>query len=134
MIEMAQSKQWTTTAGIEPMNLNLGERRGTARLMSAWQLHAEVQRCERDEELRHDGRRRREGNDLRQRTCGWGTPKGAILEMGVSSRVVVLMMRRHLYRVSRWTRFQQKRRAAGRHEADRHVGAKQQDDQQQAGE
>jgi len=102
--------------------------------MSAWELYAEVQRFERDEGLRNDGRRRRKGDDVSNRTNGRSTAKRAVLEMSVRSRVVVPMMRGHLHLVRRGTRFQQERRTARRHEADGHVGPKQEDYQQQAGE
>jgi hypothetical protein len=122
------------TATHQPLILNLGERGGTARLMIARELCAEAERFERDEGLRNDGRRRREGHDVSNRTGGGSTAKRAVLEMSVCSRVMVPMMRRHLRLVSRGTHFQQKRRTARRHEADGHVGTKQEDHQQQAGE
>jgi hypothetical protein len=122
------------TACDQPLDFNLGERRGTARLMGAWELYAQPQRFERGEGLRKDGRRRRKGDDVGNRTGCGSTAEGTILEMSVRSRVVMLMMRRHLHRVRRRTQFEQKRRTACRHEADGHVGTKQEDDQQQAGE
>jgi hypothetical protein len=102
--------------------------------MSPRQLYAEEKRFERDGGLRNGGRRRRKGDDVRNWTCGGGTSKRAVLEMSVRSRMVVLMMRGHLGLVCRGAQFQQKRRTACRHEADGHVGAKQEDHQQQAGE
>ena len=122
------------TACNQPLDFNLCERRGTARLMSAWELYAEVQRFERDEGLRNDRRRRREGNDVSNRTGAGSTAERAVLEMGVRARMVVPMMRRHLRLVRGGTHFQQEWRTARRHEADRYIGPKQQDDQQQAGE
>jgi hypothetical protein len=122
------------TASVQPMNLNLSERRGTARLMGAWQLYAEVQQFERDEGLRNDGRRRRKGDDVGNRTGGGSAAKRAVLEMSVRSRVVVLVMRGNLCLVCCRTRFQQKRRTARRHEADGYISTKQEDYQQQAGE
>jgi hypothetical protein len=116
------------------MNLNLSERRGTARLMSAWERYAEVQRFERDEGLRNDRRRWRKGDDVRDRSGAGSTAERAVLEMAVRSRVVVLVMRRNLRLVGRRTRFQQKRRTARRHEADGYISTKQEDYQQQAGE
>jgi hypothetical protein len=115
------------------MNLNLSERRGAARLMSAWELYAEVQRFERDEGLRNDGRRRRKGDDVSNRTHGRSTAKRTVLEMGVSSRVVMPVVCGHLRLVSGGTRLEQERRTARRHETDRHIGTKQEDYQQQAG-
>jgi hypothetical protein len=88
------------------MNLNLSERRGTARLMSAWELYADVQRFERDEGLRNNGCRRRKVNDVSDRTGGGSTTERAVLEMSMCSRVVVPMMRGHLRLVSSGTHFQ----------------------------
>jgi len=48
--------------------------------------------------------------------------------------VVVRMMRGHLRLITGGTHFQQERRTARRHEADGHIGPKQEDYQQQAGE
>ncbi len=116
------------------MNLNLSERRGAARLMSAWDLYAEVQRFERDQGLRDNGRRRRKGDDVRNRTGAGNTAEWAVLEMCVRTRMVVLVMCRDLRLVCRRTRLQEKRHTTRRHEADRDVGTKQEDHQQQAGE
>jgi hypothetical protein len=116
------------------MNLNLSERRGAARLMSAWELYAEVQRFERDEGLRNDGRRRRKGDDVSNRTHRGRTTEGAVLEMGMRSRVMMVMMRGHLHWVGRGARFQKERRSARRHETDGYISPKQEDYQQQAGE
>jgi hypothetical protein len=93
--------------------------------MSAWELYAEVQRFERNKGLRNDGRGRRKGDGVRNRTGAGSSAERAVLEMTVRSRVVVLVMRRNLRLVCRRTRFQQKRRTARRHEADRHISAKQ---------
>jgi hypothetical protein len=102
--------------------------------MSAWELYAEVQRFERGEGVRNDGRRRRKGDDVSNRTDGRSTAKRAVLEISVRSRVVVPMMRGPLHLVRRWTRFQKERCAARRHEADGYISTKQEDYQQQAGE
>jgi hypothetical protein len=102
--------------------------------MSAWESYAQSQRFERDEGLRNDDSRRRKGDDVSNRTGGGSTAKRAVLEMSVRSQVVVAMMRRHLRLIRGGTHFQQKRRTARRHETDRHVGTKQEDYQQQAGE
>jgi hypothetical protein len=105
--------------------------------MSAWEPYTEVRSFERDHGLRSDGRRRRKGHDVSNRTGGGGAAEGAVLEMGMRrTRVVVpmIMMREHLRLVRGGTHLQHKRCAARRHEADGHVGAKQQDCQQQAGE
>ena len=92
--------------------------------MSAWELYAEVQLFERDEGLRNDRRGRREGDDVSNRTGAGSTAERAVLEMGMRCRMVVPMMRRHLRLVSGGTHFQQERRTARRHEADRHIGTK----------
>jgi hypothetical protein len=101
--------------------------------MSAWELYAEVQRFERDEGLRNDGRRRRKGDDVGNWTGAGSTAERAVLEMAVRSRVVVLVTRWNMRLVRRRARFQQKRRTARRHEADGYISTKQQDSQQQAG-
>jgi hypothetical protein len=105
--------------------------------MGAWEPYAEVRGFERDHGLRNDGRRRRKGDDVSNRTGGGSAAEGAVLEMGMRcSRVVVpmIVMPGHLRLVRGGTHFQQKRCTARRHEADGHVGTKQQDRQQQAGE
>jgi hypothetical protein len=122
-----------STATNQLFILNLSERRGAARLMSAREIYAQSQGFERDEGLRNDGRRRRKGDDMSNRTGRGSTAKRAVLET-VCSGVVVPVMCRHLRLVCRGTQFEQKRRTARRHEADGHVGTKQEDDQQQAGE
>jgi hypothetical protein len=101
--------------------------------MGPRELYTEVERFERDDGLRNDGRRRLEGDDMRNWTCGGSTAKRAVLKVSVRSRMVVPMVRGHLGLIRRGTRFQQKRRTACRHEADGHVGTKQEDYQQQAG-
>ena len=102
--------------------------------MSAWEMYPESQAFECDEGLRNDGRRRRKGDDVRNRAGSGRTTERAVLEMSMRSRMVVPMMRGHLALVCRGTHFQQKRHTARRHEADGHVGTKQEDHQQQAGE
>ncbi len=102
--------------------------------MSAWEVCAQSRGFERDQGLRNDGRRRRKGDDVCNGTGRRSAAEGAVLEMRVRSRVVMLMMPGHLHRVRRGTHFQQKRRTACRHEANGHVGTKQEDHQQQAGE
>ena len=102
--------------------------------MSAWEIDAQSQGFERDEGLRNDGRRGRKSDDVSNRAGRGSTAKRAVLEVIVRSRMVMPGMRRHLRLVGGGTHFQQKRRTARRHEADRHVGTKQQDHQQQAGE
>ena len=102
--------------------------------MSAWEIDAESQGLECDEGLRDDGRRRRKGDDVGNRTGARSTAKRAVLEMGVRSRVVMPGVRGHLRLVSGRTRFEKKRRTARRHEADGHISTKQENHQQQAGE
>jgi hypothetical protein len=132
MIEVAAARGGMSTATRQPLILNLGERRGTAGLMSAWENDAQPQSFERDEGLRNDGRRGRKVDEVSNRTGGGSTAKRAVLEI-VCARVVVSRMRRHLHLIGGRTHFQQKWRTAGRHEADRHIGTKQEDYQQQAG-
>jgi hypothetical protein len=118
----------------QPLKFNLGESWGTARLMSAWETDAQSQGFECDEGLREDGRRRFKGDDVRNRSRGGSAAEWAVLEMTVRSRMVMPRVRGHRHLIGRGTQFQQKRRAARRHEANRYIGAKQQGDQQQAGE
>jgi hypothetical protein len=122
-----------STATNQPLILNLGERRGTARRMSAKEIYAQSQGFKRDEGLRNDGRRSSKGDDVSNRTGRGSAAKRAVLET-MCARVVVSMMRRRLRLIGGRTHFQQERRAARRHETDRHIGTKQQDHQQQAGE
>ena len=102
--------------------------------MSAWEVCAQSRGFERDQWLRNDGRRRRKGNDVCTRTGRRSAADGAVLEMTVRSRMVMPSVRGHRHWIGRGTQFQQKRRAARRHEANRYIGAKQQGYQQQAGE
>ena len=97
-------------------------------------MYAQPQRFERDEGLRNDGRRRGKGDDVSNRTGAGSTAERAVLEMSVRSRVVMPLMRGHLQLIRRGTQFQQKRRTACGHEADRYIGTKQQHCQQKAGE
>ena len=126
--------RWTSHRKRQPMNINLSERRGTARLMSAWEIYAQSQGFECDEGLRNNGRRGFKGDDVRNRSRGGSAAEWAVLEMTVRSRMVMPGVRGHRHWVGRGTQFQQKRRAARRHEANRYIRAKQQGDQQQAGE
>jgi hypothetical protein len=98
--------------------------------MSAWEWYAQTQRFEGGEGLRNDGRRRRKGDDVSNRTGRGSTAKRTVLEMSVGSRMVVSVMRRHLRLRSGGTQFQQKRSAARRHEADGDIGTKQEHHQQ----
>jgi hypothetical protein len=102
--------------------------------MSARESDAQSQGFERDRGLRNDGRRRRKGDYVSNRAGSRNTAEWAVLEMSVRPRVVVPVMGRHLRLVCGGTHLQQKRRTACRHEADGHIGTKQQNRQQQAGE
>jgi hypothetical protein len=102
--------------------------------MSAWEPYAQAQGFEGDDGLESDGRRRLQGDDVGNRSGGGSTTERAILEMSVRSGVVMPLMRGHLRLIRCGTQFQQKRRTACRHEADRYIGTKQQDCQQKAGE
>jgi hypothetical protein len=122
MFEVAAARGGISTATNQLFILNLSERRGTARLMGAWEIHAQSQGFERDEGLRNNGRRRRKNDDMSNRTGGRSTAERAVLEMGVRSRMVVPVVCGHLRLVSGRTRFQQKRRTTYRHKADGYVG------------
>jgi hypothetical protein len=122
------------TADSQPLKFNLGEGRGTAGLMSAWEIYAQSQGLERDEGLRNDGRRGRKGDDMSNRTRRRRAAERAVLEVRMRSRMVMPGMRGHRHLIGRGTQLQQKRRAVGRHEADRNIGSKQQYCQQKAGE
>lgn len=102
--------------------------------MSVRESYAEVRGFEGVDRLGNDGRRRFKDDDVRNRPRGRCATKRTVRELAVTSRVVVRMLRGHLRLVGGGTHFQQERRAARRHEADRHVGPKQQSHQQQAGE
>ncbi len=85
MIEVAAARGGMNTATNQLFILNSSERRGTARLMSAWKIYAQSQGFERDEGLRNDGRRRRKGYDVSNGTGGGSTAIRAVLEMSVRS-------------------------------------------------
>src|ERR1700722_9003721 len=94
--------------------------------MSAWKIYAQPQGFECDQGLRNDGRRRFKGDDVGNRSRAGSAAEWAVLEMTVRSRMVMPRMLGHRHLVGRGTQFQQKRRAARRHEANRYIGAKQQ--------
>src|SRR5271168_2912120 len=133
MIEAAAARGATNAATNQPFILNLGEVGGATRSMGAWKIHAQSQGFERDAGLRNYGRRGRKNGDVSNRAGGRSTAEWAVLKMSVRSRMVVLRMRRHLRLVGGGTHFQQKRRTACRHEADGHIGPKQECDQQHPG-
>jgi hypothetical protein len=120
------------TAGVQPRNLDSSEGRGTAGRVSAIEPGAEAQRLEGEQGARNYGRRGIEGDDVSNRTRGGRTAKRAILEVSMRRGVVVRVVRKTLRRVGPRAHFQQKRRTGRRHEANRHIGAKQQRRQQQA--
>ena len=134
MIDTAGARGAKDAADNQPLMLDLSERWGTARLVSAWEIYAQPQGLERGAGLRNYRRRRRKSDELSNRAGGRSTAKWAVLEMSVRSRVVVPMSAEHLRLVSGRTHFQQKRRTARRHEADGYIGTEQQGDQQKAGE
>ncbi len=107
--------------------------------MRACESGSLTRRIDGDEGFRDRGRRRFESGKERNRSCGRCAAEGAVLEMRmrscVRSRVVVVQVgARHRRRIDRGTQFQQERGSARRHEADRHVGAEQQQGQHDAGQ
>jgi hypothetical protein len=70
---------------------------------------------------------------VRNRTGGGCAAKRAVRELDVTRRVVVRMLRGQLRGNGLRADLEQKRRTAGRHEANGHVSTKQEDDQQPAG-
>ena len=102
--------------------------------MGSGEIYTQSQGFECDEGLRNDGGRRFKGDDMRNRSRGRSAAEWAVLELIVRSRMMVASVRGHRHWKGRGTQFQQKRRAARRHEANRYIGAKQQRYQQQAGE
>jgi hypothetical protein len=87
------------TAGVQPMNLNSSEGRGTARRVSAIEPRLKSQRLEGEEGARNNRCRRIEGNDVSNRTCGGRAAKRAILEVSMRRGVVVPVVRKTLRRV-----------------------------------
>ena len=80
--------------------------------------------------------RRFKRDELGNRPMRWGTAERTVLEIGVSLRVVMvlmLMMRRHGAGIGR-TQFQQERRAARGHVSHGNIRMKQQRGQQQDGQ
>jgi hypothetical protein len=106
MIEAAVARGAINAATDQPLILNLSERRGTARLMSAWEINAQPHRLKGNAGLRNQRRRRRKSGDVSNRAGRRSTTEWAVLEMSMRSRVVVPMMRRHLRLVSGGTHFQ----------------------------
>ena len=100
--------------------------------MGAFGSYAAPERFDRKGDRRGDLPGRFKDNELRNGAGGGRTAERAVIEMGMGSRVMVVM-RRHLHGRRVRTQFQQKGRAARRHEADRDVGSKQEYRQQDAG-
>jgi hypothetical protein len=75
-----------------------------------------------------------EDHEVRNRSLSGRTPEGTILEIRMMPRIVVVQMLCRDGHPKRGTKFQQKRCAAGRHEADGDIGTNQQGDQHQASE
>ena len=81
-----------------------------------------------------DSPRRRKDHDVRNGSRSGRTAERAILEVRMTLRVLMVrVMSRRGNRIGGRTKLQQKRGAAGRHEANRYVGAKQQRSQQYDG-
>ena len=101
--------------------------------MSALEARALKKGFESDDRCRNDGCRRFKGDDVRNRTGGRRATKRTVCELGVTSRVVVRVVRGHWGGNGCGTELQQKRRTTGRHEAHGHIRTKQKHDQQEAG-
>jgi hypothetical protein len=106
MIAVAGARGAKDAANNQPLMLNLSERRGTARLMSAREIYAEPQGLERGAGLRNRGRRRGKIDEVSTRAGGRSTTERAVLEMSVGSRVAVPMSAEHLRLVRGGTHFQ----------------------------
>jgi len=106
MIDAAGARGAKDAANNQPLMLDLSARRGTARLMSAWEIYAEPQGLERGAGLRDYGRRRGKSAEVGNRAGGRSTAEWAVLEMSVDSRVVVPMSAEHLRLVRGGTHFQ----------------------------
>ena len=100
--------------------------------MRTGQPYAAKLRYEGDRAARSCGRRCVENDNLRDRPGRGYAAEGTMLELCMA--VAVMMMRRHLASSGCGTELQHEGRAAGRHEPDRDVSAKQQDAQHQAGQ
>jgi hypothetical protein len=98
--------------------------------MSAWEAYAPEKGLESEDRPRNDGGGRFKGDDVRNRTGGRRAAKWTMCELGVTSRVVVSMLRGHLRADGCGTELQQQRRTACGHKANGHISTKQQDDQQ----
>jgi hypothetical protein len=115
------------------MNINSGERRWTARLVSTPQPYAQAQLLECDHRLGDDLTGRFIADEMRNRPRGRSAAKRAMFEMIMYVRVMVQMMR-HLCRETYGTYLQLKRRAARRHKTNGHISSKQKHRQQEAGQ
>ena len=84
---------------------------------------------ERERKIRRIRRGEREIHLMRNGSGGGRAAEGAGFKIGVRSEVMMQMMRRHAGR-GVGTQLQPVRRAAGRHEAHRNIGAQQEHGQQ----
>jgi hypothetical protein len=101
--------------------------------MSALEARALEKGFESDDRCRNDGCRRFKGYDVRNRTCGGRASKRTVCKLGVTSRVVMRVVRGHWGGNGCGTELQQKRGTTCRHEANGHIRTKQEHDQQEAG-
>lgn len=115
------------------MNIDSGERRRPARLVSTSQWYAQAQGLECDHGLGNDLTGRLIADEMRDGPRSRSAAKRTMFEMIMYARVMVQMMR-HLRRETYRTYFQLKRRAARRHEANGHISSKQKHRQQEAGQ
>jgi hypothetical protein len=122
-----------TPQAAQPLKFNSSERRGTARLMSTLEACARQKGFVSDGTWRNDGRGRFKGNDVRNRTGGGRATERTVCKLGVTSRVVMRVVRGHWGGNGCGTELQQKRRTTCRHEANGHIRTKQEDDQQETG-
>jgi hypothetical protein len=115
------------------MNINSGENRRPARLVSTSQSYAQAQALECDHRLGDDFTDRFIADEMRNRPRNWSAAKRATFEMIMYARVMVQMMG-HLGRETYGTYLQLKRRAARRHKTNGHISSKEQYRQQEAGQ
>jgi hypothetical protein len=101
--------------------------------MSALEARALKKGFVSDDTWRNDGRGRFKGYDVGNWTGGRRTSKRTVCKLGVTSRVVMRVVRGHWGGNGCGTELQQKRRTTGRHETNGHIRTKQEDDQQEAG-
>jgi hypothetical protein len=132
-IERAVAQEPKAPGHDQQMNINSGQRRWTARLVSTPQPYAQAQGFECDRGLGDDLTGRFIADEMRNRPGSRNAAKRAMFEMIMYARVMVQMMG-HLCRETHRTYLQLKWRTARRHKADGHVSSKQQHRQQEAGQ